>query len=85
MQLVFKTTLTNLIYIDSKKIHLSVKFEAYRTKTVVAVDTRMKPNKPVGFELNSNIHMYYALGSHIYSLSSMTTYVFLAWQTSFVC
>ena len=29
-------------------------------------------------ELNSNMHMYYAFSKHIYSLSSMTTYVYWA-------
>ena len=39
---------------------------------------RAKENKkPVGFELSSNMHMYYAIDSHIYSFSFMTTYVFL--------
>ena len=29
------------------------------------------------------MHMYYAFDNHIYSFSSMTTYVFAVWQTSF--
>ena len=41
-------------------------------------------SKPVGFELNSNMQMYYVFGNHIYSLSSMTTYVFFVWQIYFV-
>ena len=34
-----------------------------------------------GFELRSNMHIYYVSGNHIYCLSSMTTSVFLAWKT----
>ena len=37
--------------------------------------------KPVGFVFSSNMHMYYAFDYHIYSFSSMTTNVFLDWQT----
>ena len=37
--------------------------------------------QPVGLELSSNMYMYYAFGKHTYSIYSMTTYVFLAWQT----
>ena len=33
--------------------------------------------KPVGFELSSNMHVYYVLSNHIYFFSSMTTYVLL--------
>ena len=29
------------------------------------------------------MHMYYAYDNHIYSFSSITTYVFLDWQTFF--
>ena len=32
---------------------------------------------PVGFEISSNMHMYHASDNHIYSFSSMTTYLFL--------
>ena len=39
--------------------------------------------KPVGFEFSSNMHMYYAFDNYIYSFSSVTTYVFLVWQTYF--
>ena len=38
-------------------------------------------SEPVGFELSSYIHMQCSFGNHIYSLSSMNTYVFLLWQT----
>ena len=55
-------------------------------------------SKPVGFELTSNMHIFYAFGNHIYSLSLMTcipyfadififctcVYVFLVWQTYFI-
>ena len=43
-----------------------------------------KTNKSVCCELSCNMQMYYAFGNHIYSLSSMTTYIFLAWQTYFI-
>ena len=33
--------------------------------------------KPIGFELSSNMHMYYAFDNHTYPFSSMSTYVFL--------
>ena len=35
-------------------------------------------------ELSSNMSLCYAYGNNIYSLSSITTYVFLVWQTYFV-
>ena len=35
----------------------------------------------IGFELNINMRMYYVFGNRIYSISSMTTYVLLVWQT----
>ena len=38
----------------------------------------------VSFELSSNMHMYYAFGNHIWSLSQMSTCVFFVWQTCFV-
>ena len=40
-----------------------------------------KTSSQVGYELSSNMYMYYAFGNHIYSLSLMTIYVFLACQT----
>ena len=43
----------------------------------------LQNNKPVGIELNSNIHMYYGFGNHIYFISSMTIYVFFVWKTYF--
>ena len=46
-------------------------------------DNIKQTNKPVGFELSSYMHMYHAFANHIYSFSSKTTYVFLAWQTYF--
>ena len=39
--------------------------------------------KPVGFELSSNNRICYEFGSFINPFSSMTTYVFLVWQTYF--
>ena len=36
-----------------------------------------------GFEYSSNMQMYYTFGNHIYSLSSMTTFIFLVWKTYF--
>ena len=36
--------------------------------------------RQVGFELSSNMHMNNALDSHIYSVSSNTSYVSLVWQ-----
>ena len=41
-------------------------------------------SKQEGFQLSSNIHIYYAFGNHITSLLSVTTYVFFIWQTYFV-
>ena len=35
--------------------------------------------KQVGFELSSNMHMYYAFSKHAYSFSSRTTYLFFIW------
>ena len=32
-------------------------------------------SKPVGSEVHNTMHMYYAFGNHIYSLSSMNTHV----------
>ena len=47
-------------------------------------DGRLKRNKkPVGFELSGNMCMYYAFDSHINSFLSMTTNIFLVWQTYF--
>ena len=34
----------------------------------------------MGFDLSSNMHIYYASDKHIYSFSSRTTYAFLALQ-----
>ena len=54
----------------------------YHDNEMTMVDeTNESTNKPVGFELNSIMHMCCAFGSHIYSISSMTTYVFFVWQT----
>ena len=39
--------------------------------------------KPSGFELSSNMHMYYVFSNLIYYFLSMTTCVFLVWQTCF--
>ena len=39
---------------------------------------------PVGFELSSSMYIVYAFGNNIYSLSSITIYIFLVWQTYFV-
>ena len=36
--------------------------------------------KPVGFELSSDMHKFYAFNSHIYLFSFMTTYIFLVLQ-----
>ena len=41
-----------------------------------------KTSNPLGFELSSNMHMYYIW--QLYSSSLMTTYEFLVWQTYFV-
>ena len=41
-------------------------------------------SKTGDYEVSSNMHMYYAFGKHIYSLSSMNTQVFFVWQTYFV-
>ena len=43
----------------------------------VEVDLRDHNKKPVGFELSSNIHMYYTFDNHVYSFLSMTTCVSL--------
>ena len=43
-----------------------------------------KTSNPIGFKLSSYVHIYNAFGNHIYSLSSMATYVFIIWLTYFV-
>ena len=43
-----------------------------------------KTSKTVYSKLSSNKDMYHAFCKHINSLSSMTTYVLLVWQTYFV-
>ena len=43
-----------------------------------------KYKKPIGFELSTIMHMYYAFCNYIYSFSSMATYVLLVWQTYFL-
>ena len=54
---------------------------AYRLHTTAYI---RETSNPVGFELSSNTHMYYAYGDHIYSLSSIYIYVFLVWQ-NYLC
>ena len=44
---------------------------------------KSRPSKLVCCKPSSNMHIYYLFGNHIYSLSSMVTYVFLLWQTYF--
>ena len=58
------------LYIDPILLHIQVR--------------RKRNKKPVGFELSSNMHMCYEFGNYIYSSSSMTTCIFLVWQTYFV-
>ena len=44
---------------------------------------RILASMPLAIELSSNMHLYYAFGHHIYSLSSQNTYALLVRQTYF--
>ena len=60
-------------YCITTVVYIRLHFTAYISKT----------SKAVGFELNSNMPMYYAFDNHIYSISSVTTYIFLDLKTFF--
>ena len=56
----------------------------YSTYKLHIITYISKISKPVSLELNSNMHICYAFGNHIYSLSWMFTHVFFVWQVYFV-
>ena len=57
--------------------------EAIKTEAQGGVSSLTTNKKWVGFELSSNMHMYYAFDKHIYSFSSMSAYIFPVWQAYF--
>ena len=72
----------------AQKTHMRLMNKAWKIHPVhIRVQTVIQKSvtsKPVGFELNSNMHTYYAFDDHIYSLSSVNTCKILVWQTHFV-
>ena len=66
-------------------LHMNAPLHYYCRLHILHITAHVsKTSSPLCFEHNSNMHIYYLFGNHIYSLSSMTTYVFLAWQTYFI-
>ena len=64
-------------------MHLSIKNKTSMINCVVTLDINKKTGKPVDFEFNSNMHMYYAFDNYIYSFLSITSHAFLVWQAYF--
>ena len=71
--------------------HMPIGSSAHETTMKVYITYRLhitayisKKGKPICFGLSSHMHMYYAFGNYIFSLSSITTYAFLVSQTYFV-
>ena len=60
-----------------RSTHIENQFRTYTTKSGKPYETLNdlceEYKNIVGFELSSNIHMYYVFDNHIHSFSSMTT------------
>ena len=72
--------LTAPSYYGNVSIHIACFHKTYHMR-VEECTFLSRNQKPVGFELSSNMHMYYAFDNHIHSFTSMTTHLYLGWQT----